>query len=503
MNSAAIESQLRQLTAEIDKDVPRVAMILAAGHGNRIRSEKSKMLHKIWGVPTVIRVADASRNGLGTDNQVIVLGIKALGVAEVLGARSHRSFTFQQRQRGTGDAVKVGMSVLTEQEFKGDVFVFPGDLGLLDTNVVGAFQRDFSDSDCDMLVLTAEYSGDPAENYYGRILRVPEFDCNGQPSGDDRGKVIEIREHKDILAMTSDQRYEASVNGRCYTFSRDDLMALNEFNTGIYAFRSEPLRRLIDEIAPDNVQGEFYVTDLISIFNRNGCVVKTSPARNAAAVLGFNNKTVLKEMEQIARVQAYDRLKNIITIQDPDDFFMAETVIDQVIAMDRAHGPLDIKIGKGVYISDGVTLSRGVVARNRAVLRGNITLGAHVTLHENVIVSTYPGQKLEIGDNTEVLHGNIIKGNLRIGTGCRVESGVRATGSDAHPTRIGNGVLIKGTTYIYGSVIEDGIEIEHSVLKCKKIVRTVRCDGAIQPVRWVLPLPEGLDSIMPLDANIA
>jgi bifunctional UDP-N-acetylglucosamine pyrophosphorylase/glucosamine-1-phosphate N-acetyltransferase len=65
--------------------------------------------------------------------------------------------------------------------------------------------------------------------------------------------------------------------------------------------------------------------------------------------------------------------------------------------------------------------------------------------------------------------------------------------------RLGNNVLIKGTSYIFGSIIEDDVWIEHSVLKCKHVERTVRKDGAVQPIRYVLPLPEGLDSLHSLD----
>jgi bifunctional UDP-N-acetylglucosamine pyrophosphorylase/glucosamine-1-phosphate N-acetyltransferase len=492
-------SQLKELSSTIDARHPSVAMILAAGHGKRIKSEKSKMLHNIWGVPTVTRVANAAREGLGTDNLILVVGIKALEVAQALGKANGRVFEYQSEQHGTGDAVRVGLLALPNSGYNGAVYVFPGDMGLLNREAVRDFRNDFEKNMCDMIVLTADYQGDPAANYYGRILRVPAQDVDGRPSGNDHGKVIEIREHRDILEMRPDKPYRVEYNHRVYSFTQEELLKLPEFNTGVYAFMAQPLIRYVKTLQTDNAQGELYVTDLISIFNKNGLTVRASRAKDSSTVLGFNNKSVLKEMEKIARDKAYDRLKDLIMIEDKDDFFIADEVIDEIIDMDKTRAPLDIEIGKGVHLGPSVKLNKGVVIKSRARLEGNIVLGEHVTIHENVSLSTYPHQTLRIGRNSEILQGDIVKGNLTIGENCRIESSVNMTGADEYPTRIGNNVLIKGTSYIFGTIIEDDVWVEHSVLKCKFVERTVRKDGTVQPVKWVLPLPEGLDSLHSLE----
>ena len=494
-----IHSQLKELSSKIDGQQSCVAMILAAGHGKRIKSEKSKMLHGIWGMPTVTRVANAARDGLGTNNLILVVGIKALEVAQALGKADGRVFEYQGNQRGTGDAVRVGLQALPSANYNGAIYIFPGDMGLLNREAVRDFRVDFEKNPCDMIVLTADYQGDPAQNYYGRIIRVPGRDVEGKSSGDDQGKVIEIREHRDILAMSPDIPYRAEYNRRVYSFTRDELLNLPEFNTGVYAFMAPPLVRYIETLQTNNVQGELYITDLIGIFNQNALTVRASRAKDSSTVLGFNNKSVLKVMERIAREKAYERLKDLITIDDKDDFFIADEVIDQIIEMDKASAPLDIEIGKGVHIGPGVKLNKGVIIKSRARLEGNIVLGENVKIHENVSLSTYPHQTLRLGRNSEILQGDIVKGNLTIGENCRIESSVNMTGADEFPTRIGNNVLIKGTSYIFGTIIEDDIWVEHSVLKCKYVERTVRKDGAVQPVRWVLPLPEGLDSLHSLE----
>jgi bifunctional UDP-N-acetylglucosamine pyrophosphorylase/glucosamine-1-phosphate N-acetyltransferase len=73
------------------------------------------------------------------------------------------------------------------------------------------------------------------------------------------------------------------------------------------------------------------------------------------------------------------------------------------------------------------------------------------------------------------------------------------TGSDEWPVVVGDGVTVKGTTYIFGSTIDPGVDILHSVLIKKRIERVERRDGTVQPVRFFLPLAEGVDSITSLE----
>ena len=101
-------------------------------------------------------------------------------------------------------------------------------------------------------------------------------------------------------------------------------------------------------------------------------------------------------------------------------------------------------------------------------------------------------------DNVEILTRNILKGDLQVGAHSRIESGVIMTGSDEFPMRVGQRVTIKGTTYLFGCRIDDDLLIEHSVIKGKHVEQVKRRDGTIQPIRYVLPTPEGLDSITEL-----
>ncbi len=490
--------ELNQLSDELEDNGQPVAIILAAGHGKRIKSERSKMLHEIWGVPTVVRVSESVAKGLGSDNQVFVVGTKADQVAEAVGKAKNRIFVLQNEQKGTGDAAREALTALDKYKNIEDIFILPGDMGLITADVISTFRKGFQISHCGMKILTGIYHGDQAENTYGRIVRVPSKDKDGHSSNEDFGKVIEIKEHKDIQAIPDGYSYIVNYNGRSYAFSKDQLLEINEYNTGVYAVKYALLKKHINDLTSDNVQGELYLTDIISIFNHNGIVVGADPVDDDNAVIGFNVKSVLKEMDSIYRKKVYEQLRDIIVIEDEDNFFIADEVVEQILELDKQFPSLDIYLQKGVHLSKGVQLNRGVSIWTNTNIRGNIVIGEGTIIQDNVSIRTYPEQTLYIGKNCIVMRGDIIKGNIQIGDNTRIESGVNITGSDEFPTIIGDNVIIKGTTYIFGSVIEDDLFIENSVLKCKKIERTVKKDGTIQSVRWVMPQPRGLDIISDL-----
>lgn len=505
-DNAGLPQLLTQLGSEVLPSCPRLGVVLAAGHGKRIRSGNSKMLHEIWGRPTVLRVANAVEHGLKSPNQVIVVGIKGREVAQTVGPQQGRLFAFQEnlvagRPAGTGDAVRVALAAFPPSPHERDIYVFLGDMGLLTGQVVAQFRQSFESTSGDMMVLTGTYKGPPETNYYGRIVRVPAADVNGTPAGAELGNVIEIKEHKDILGLSTDAPYEVEYRGRTYAFTREGLLATAEINTGVFAFKESLLRKYITELDTDNVQGEFMLTDLVEIFNRDGRIVQAAKAASEEEILAFNVKSVWQQMQNIARRWAYERLMDTITIADEEDFFLADEVIEHILQLDAERGPLDIVIGKGAFVGPGVRLNRRVQVSARCHLAGNVELGEGVFLGPGVQLSTYQSQTMRIGDGVEILSRNILKGNLRIGAGSRIESGVLMTGSDSFPMRVGEHVVIKGTTYLYGCEIDDEVMIEHSIIKCKHVEQVRRRDGSIQAIRYVLPPPEGLDSLTDVGRN--
>jgi bifunctional UDP-N-acetylglucosamine pyrophosphorylase/glucosamine-1-phosphate N-acetyltransferase len=490
-----VYKKVDDFSLELDYTKNEVAIILAAGHGKRIKSTTSKMLHNIWGEPTVKRVYNACNNESFSMNTVLVVGIKALDVIDVFGKKENVAFAYQEFQKGTGHAVQIGLEKVATDKFKGIVYVFPGDMGLIDTETVTMFRNAFSKSGADMMVLTGIYEGNIEANQYGRIVRVKDVDIDGNSSGKDLNKVIEIIEHKDILAQKEDIPYITEYNGRKYGYSRKELIENREYNSGVYAFDYEKLTEQVENITSDNAQGEVYITDLIALFNKAGYSVDAVSPKNEFVVMGFNDKTVLKEMDDLFKEIICKKIRNIIEIKDPNDFFIEENIVNELIDLDKKGTPLDIIIGKGAYLGKGVKLNYGVQIKRNAHISGNVVLGKNVVISKNVNMTALLNQSIILGDNVIVERGDTIYGNISIGENSVIGSNVNLSGSDEHPVKIGKNVKIKGTSAIFGSIIEEDVEVEHCVIINKLVKRQLNEDGSVQKVKFVIPEPVGLDVI--------
>ncbi|OGU85139.1 MAG: hypothetical protein A2499_05865 [Stygiobacter sp. RIFOXYC12_FULL_38_8] len=431
MESNAYHQQIHNLVKEysysFNESNKSTAVVLAAGHGKRIKSQTSKMLHKIWEVPTVNRVCNSWQQCIEESNTILVVGIKADEVIKSVGKQKNTSFAYQQVQHGTGHALQVGLENVP-RDYDGTIYVFPGDMGLIDAETVSFFKQEFEKSGADMMVLTGIYEGAIEENYYGRIVRVKDKDAKGVKSKY-KGKVIEIIEYKDILQLDKKKAYVTKYKKKNFKFTQKELLENREFNSGVYAFKAKPLFELIDKIGSNNVQGEVYLTDLIGMFNENGYSVEAVTPKNQYVLMGFNNKSVLKEMDAIAQKLIYEKLKDIILIEDPNDFFIHEEIVDELLELDKRGIILDIEIGKGTYIGEGVSLN----------------------------------------SNVRLLRNVRVEGNVSFGENVQVGSGSKITSDSNSLTKIGNNVTLKGACIIQNSVIEEGSFIEHSILIKKKV----------------------------------
>jgi len=482
-------------SSSFDNAKNETAVILAAGHGKRIKSQTSKMLHKIWEVPTVERVYNACAKGLSNSNIIIVVGIKAEEVIKAVGKKNWVSFAYQEVQNGTGHALQVALDNI--KDYDGTVYVFPGDMGLIDEETIKFFKEEFEKSNADMMVLTGIFDGVIEDNYYGRILRVKEKDAKGVKSKDEN-KVIEILEYKDILNLDHEKPYSVIHYNRNYKFTKQELLENCEFNSGVYAFKYKPLAGLINKIQNNNVQKEIYLTDLIGLFNSNGYSVEAISPKEQYVLMGFNNKSVLKEMNTIVRKQTYEKLKDIITIDDENDFFIEENVVDEILEMDKEGIPLNIQLGKGVYIGKNVKLNYALKLSKNVFLEGKIVFGKNVVVKENSQISCLYGQNISIDDDVEISSGNFIKGNVHIGKNSKIKSGVRISGSDRIATHIGSNVTVKGVSNIAGSYVGDNIIIEHSVISRKKILKPEGIKSEYYYVKYILPEAEGSDAVIDL-----
>ena len=243
------EKKLKNIAEEFsspfNKKSKELFIILAAGHGKRIKSQTSKMLHKIWGKPTVERVYNSITKGANT---IVVVGIKAEEVMKTLGKLKNTKYAIQTNQNGTGHAVKIALSILKENEKFKNVYILPGDVGLIDKKTISSFRNSFIKSDSDMTVLTGIYDGDPQNNSYGRIVRVKDKNAAGKNNGTNKGKVIQILEAKDINFLNKNKLYKVIYNGADQFYTKDELINCREYNSGIYAFSFDKLNKLIGKI---------------------------------------------------------------------------------------------------------------------------------------------------------------------------------------------------------------------------------------------------------------
>ncbi len=182
-NNDQIIKIVNELSAGTDKITNELAIILAAGHGKRLKSEKSKMLHTILGVPTVERVYNACKEGIEDIYTIIVVGIKAVDIMEHLGKREKTMYAYQQMQNGTGHAVQVALEGLKNIPDDTIVYILPGDMGLIDAETIKQFREDFLKS----------------------------------RAKDNSRNVIQIMEHKDILALSDDKLFTTTYQGKEYS----------------------------------------------------------------------------------------------------------------------------------------------------------------------------------------------------------------------------------------------------------------------------------------------
>ena len=245
-------------------------IILAAGKGTRMRSALPKVLHRLAGVSLlehVIRTAQA----LKPQAVQVVIGHGGEQVQEQLAAFDVR-WVKQEPQLGTGHAVQQAMPAVTADT----VLILYGDVPLTQIETLRAL---LTAADGGLAVLTANLHHPDG---YGRILR------------DGNGRLARIIEHKDASQIER---------------------AIREINTGILAAPAKPLRTWLSALRNRNVQGEYYLTDIIGMAAAEGMAIATAQPQAEWEILGVNSKAQLAELERIQqRQQALKLMEQGVTL---------------------------------------------------------------------------------------------------------------------------------------------------------------------------------------------
>lgn len=221
-------------------------IVLAAGKGVRMKSDRAKVLHEAAGRPLVAWMCDLAAS-LTPDTTVVVVGHQAAAVEATL--PSHTITALQARQDGTGHAAQIGLAA-TNAGPDDTIVVLPGDMPLVRSETLRSLVEHHTATASAATVLTVRLD-DPTG--YGRVVRRGE-------------RVIRIVEHRDASAAE---------------------LAVDEVNTSVYAFRAADLASSLEAIDTDNDQGELYLTDAVEILVAAGKSVGAVLA-DAAEGMGVN-----------------------------------------------------------------------------------------------------------------------------------------------------------------------------------------------------------------------
>jgi bifunctional UDP-N-acetylglucosamine pyrophosphorylase/glucosamine-1-phosphate N-acetyltransferase len=300
-------------------------VILAAGQGTRMRSALPKVLHTIAGKSMLAHVIDTARQ-LKPQSIHVVIGHGAERVREQLAA-ADLNFVLQTEQLGTGHAVAQAQPPLTAER----VLILYGDVPLIEVATLERLLARVSEQQLGLLTVNLN---DPTG--YGRIVR------------NDSGVVNAIVEHKDA---TAEQRL------------------INEGNTGILAVPGKRLGEWLGRLSNSNVQGEYYLTDVIAMAVADGLVVATEQAVDEMEVLGANDRIQLSQLERHYQYRAARRLMvQGVTLIDPARFDLrGEVTVGRDVTID-----INVIIEGQVVIEDGVQIGPNCVIKNSTLRKGAI-----------------------------------------------------------------------------------------------------------------------------------
>jgi bifunctional UDP-N-acetylglucosamine pyrophosphorylase/glucosamine-1-phosphate N-acetyltransferase len=235
------------------------ALILAAGEGKRMKSDKAKVLHQAFGKAMIEWVYEAAMNA-GVEKCVAIVGHKAEQVMEYMGDRVE--YVLQEQRLGTGHAVQQARRYI---ENGGYILILYGDTPLITTKTIKESIDYLACEKLHAVVISADVE-DPTG--YGRIVR------------DSEGNFRKIVEHRD-----------ASESER----------AIKEINSGMYIFSAAELAEALDLLKNDNDQGEYYLTDTLEIMLSKGYRVGVFKAADSDEVLGANDQEQLEQVAEILR----------------------------------------------------------------------------------------------------------------------------------------------------------------------------------------------------------
>ena len=397
------------------------AVILAAGEGKRMKSEKSKVLHEVAGKPMIDWVHSAV-NDAGINECIFVVGSRKEQVMQHLG--SGVKYALQEQQLGTGHAVMQAYEFLKDKS--GHVLILCADTPLITSETLKSAMQFHIDSNNCATVLTAEAANPKG---YGRIVR------------DGSGNVIKIVEDKD---------------------ADENQKKICEINSGMYCFSIPHLLEALSLVTNNNEQREYYLTDTLEILHSKGYNTGAFQV-DEEEIYGVNDRIQLAEASAVLRKRINNKLMlEGVTIIDPCNTFIDAgvkigrdtTVYPSAFIEGGTTIGTNCVIGPGCrivdsFIGDGTRIDNSVILESK--IGNNVQVGPFAYIRPESVIGDKAKigdfveiKKSSVGDKTKIPHLAYI-GDAEIGSETNIACGVitvNYNGKVKNKTKVGNRCFI-------------------------------------------------------------
>ena len=375
-------------------------IILAAGKGTRMRSSLPKVLQPLAGRPLLGHVIDTAKK-LNADNIITIYGHGGEQVQAAFTAQKIK-WVEQSEQLGTGHAVQMTLPVLPQD---GVSLILSGDVPCINPFTLQKLLDATAETGIGLVTLTL-----PDANGYGRIVRK-------------NGQIQAIVEHKDA---TNEQRQ------------------IQEINTGIYAVSNAKLHQWLPNLSNENVQGEYYLTDIVAMALADGMQVASVEPEMAFEVEGVNDRVQLAALErQFQACQAKQLMQQGVHLIDPSRFDLrGNLTVGQDVQID-----INVIIEGDCELGDHVEIGAGCIIKNTKIAAG--TKVQPYSIFDNAIV----GEDTQIGPFARLRPGARLAAGVHIGNFVEVKNTTIGVGSKAnHFTYLGDAEIGAGSNIGAGTI---------------------------------------------------
>lgn len=407
------------------------AIILAAGKGTRMRSSMPKVLHKILGKTLLERVIDTVLKAGIVSETIVITGHQTEKVESCLRENYKENRVkaiLQEPQLGTGDAVFKAYNLL--KGFQGTALVLCGDTPLLSEKTLSEFLDFHKNSGACLSVMSAVFEN-PVN--YGRIIRSED------------GCVKKIVEEKDADPQEKE---------------------VKEINAGVYCFEWEKISPAFFEITSDNVQGEYYLTDIVDWSVKKGFKTSVFTINDNYEIFGINSRKDLAEAVKILNTNNINKLmENGVTIVSPENTMISpETVIGQ-----------DSVVYPGCVIEGSNIFGKNCVIGPNTFISGNVKTDDNIAVIQSKVSDSFIGQNSTVGPFAQLRGNADISSNVRIGNFVEIKnSNINSHTNVSHLSYIGDAYIGKEVNIGAGAItanydpltkiksntnIEDGVKI--------------------------------------------